>query len=455
MLAAICYCYSPDAQGVLGQNWGRGGFLLELRAPGRDGKVLAKTDASWRVLQSPAWHQDAAINCTLYGDYKEVYDSRQEPEGWTKAGFDDSAWLKPHVLGRPPIEPWTRLLPREIPFLGGERVRPRDVFWESASVTYAWRDDWEVYDWDRLAADRRPNPDDTVARVKVTHDDFAPSIICDFGRDVTGYVDVVIRDSKGGVVDLLYGEDLNLVRVDTFILKGGRQVLQPYNRRTFRYLKLLFRETPDWVYIEDISLQMATYPVEYVGSFRCSDQLLNQAWDVGRYTIHISMLDHFVDCPWRERTIYGGDVYPENLFAHYAFGDPRLNAKTLRQMAAIQHPEGPLPPYGPYRGDDGFYPMWSAFWGLTFLDHYALTGDEAFREELWPNLAALLGWVARRGRADGRLHRRARRARTHAVRPVERGPPQPLPGVEHTAVLRPGQAGSRDCAAGGPSRRGR
>jgi hypothetical protein len=105
------------------------------------------------------------------------------------------------------------------------------------------------------------------------------------------------------------------------------------------------------------------------------------------------MLDHFVDCPWRERTIYGGDIYPENMIAGYAFGDLRITRKTLRQMAAIQYDAGALPPYGPYSGCDGFYPAWSAYWGLTILDYYQLTGDRDLLDELWPNLQALLGWA--------------------------------------------------------------
>ena len=145
VIAALCYCYGPKTRGILGQNWGRGGLLLELRAPGEDGKALLVTDESWRVLQAAAWKQDMPVNCTLYGDFKEEYDSRLEADGWLEAGFDDGAWLAPEVLGKPPVKPWTRLVRREIPFLGGERVWPVNAYWESASVTYAWRDDWEVY----------------------------------------------------------------------------------------------------------------------------------------------------------------------------------------------------------------------------------------------------------------------------------------------------------------------
>ncbi len=389
VVAALCYNYGPESRGILRQNWGRGGFLLELRA---DGETLLATDGSWKVLQAPAWDQDAPVNCTLYGDFKEIYDSRREPEGWLEPPFDDSEWQEPDVLGKPPVEPWTRLIPAEIPPLGGERVRPLNSFWESASVTYSWRDDWEVYNEGRLAGDA-PQAAEEDTRVMKTHADFNPSVILDFGRDVTGYVEIEIADSAGGVMDVLYGEDLYLTRVDTFVLKGGRQVLRPFNRRTFRYCKLLFRKTPDWVHIEDVSVEMSTYPVEHRGEFRCSDDLLNRIWDVGRYSMRLSMLDHFVDCPWRERTLYGGDMYAENLIAHYAFGDPRMNRKCLRQMAHIQYPEGPLPPWGPYRGCGRFYPPWSAFWGLALLDHYELTAEKDLLEELWPNLRRLLEWT--------------------------------------------------------------
>ncbi len=394
VIAALCYCYGPVNHGVLGQNWGRGGFLLELRAPGEDGETLLATDGSWRVLQSTAWEQDTALNCTLYGDFKEVYDSRREPEGWLEAGFDDGDWPEPEVLGVPPVTPWTKLVRREIPFLGGERVHPVNVFWESASVTYSWRDDWEVYrEWNLAPGSTHVSNDGLDTRVLKTHDDFDPSLILDFGKDVTGYPEVTINDSAGGVVDVLYGENLCLTRVDTWVLKGGRQVLQPFNRRTFRYMKLLFRETPAEVHVGDVSMVMDTYPVERRGEFRCSDRLLNRIFEVGCHTIRMSMLDHFVDCPWRERTLYGGDMHAENVIAHYAYGDPRLNAKSLRQLAAIQLKCGALPPYGPYSGCDGFYAAWSAYWGIAFLDHWAFTEDREFLDELWPNLRRLLNWT--------------------------------------------------------------
>ncbi len=398
VIAVEAYNYGAatpaDVPGVLNQNWGRGGLLAELLGPA--GEVLAASDETWRVLQAPPWDADAPVNCTLLGDYKEIYDSRREIPGWREPGFDDSAWLEPALLGRPPVEPWTMLIEREIPFLLGERVYPAYAAWESASVTYSWRDDWEVSREQSLVpAGPHRRGDTGPARVRKTHDDFTPAMLLDFGRDVTGYPEIHIADSAGGVIDVLYGEDPYMVRVDRFILRDGPQVLQPFNRRTFRYMKLQFPQTPGAIDIAEVSMAMSTYPVEARGEFRCSDERLNRIWAVGAYTMRMSMLDHFVDCPWRERTIYGGDVYAENLIAHYAFGDPRMNRKVLRQMFAIQHDGGALPPWGPYSGGPSFYPAWGAFTGLGFVDHYWLTGDREFLDELWARFAALVEWNIR------------------------------------------------------------
>jgi alpha-L-rhamnosidase len=401
IIAAACYNYGPESRGIIGQNWGRGGLLLELRES-RDGKALVMTDDSWRVIQAPEWDQNAPINCTLLADYKETIDTRLGIDGWEVAGFDDSEWLEPEVLGPHPMEPYTTLVEREIPFLSSDRVMPANAYWDSASVTYAWRDDWEVYHDQRLVPGTPEFHGEKPVEVTQTHEDFTPAVMVDFGRLVSGIPRIEVRNSAGGTVDVLYGEGLHLTRVDRFVLRGGPQVLEPYNRRTFRYMKLLFAELPGRLELERVSVEQNTYPVEYVGHFECSDPLLNRIWDVGRYTMQMSMLDHFVDCPWRERTIYGGDVYAENLIAYYAFGDPRLNRKTLRQMFAIQHPEGALPPYGPYRGCDSFYPSWSGFFGLAFVDHYALTGDIEFLHELWDPLRRLLEWTLRELDRNGR-----------------------------------------------------
>jgi hypothetical protein len=290
------------------------------------------------------------------------------------------------------VAPYTRLLEREIPMLGGKRCFPGDAYFESASVAFFWRDDLEIYHEQNLVPggeDRSGKP----LQAYRSHADFAPSVTLDFRHLVTGYPEISIQGSAGGTIQVLYGESLHMSLVDRFILNGKPQVLQPFGRRTFRYLKLVFVDTPDKIFIDRVSCDMDTYPVEYKGKFRCNDERLNKIFDVSQLTIHLSMLDHFVDCPWRERTIYGGDLYNENLIAMYAFGDVRLTHKSLRQMFAIQFAQGAVPPLGPYGGYPNFYPSWTAFTGLALLDDYELSGDRAFLLEAWPNLVRILDWT--------------------------------------------------------------
>ncbi|MBA3848013.1 MAG: alpha-L-rhamnosidase N-terminal domain-containing protein, partial [Planctomycetes bacterium] len=147
-IALEVYHYFDVSPGIIGQNGGRGGILFQL--DDGDGRALCVSDAAWRVIQAPPWDQGSAINCTLFADFKEIYDSRREIAGWREAGFDDRAWPQARALGQPPLAPWT-LVERDFPRLGGETVSAVDAWVESASVTYAWREDWEVYHEQHLA----------------------------------------------------------------------------------------------------------------------------------------------------------------------------------------------------------------------------------------------------------------------------------------------------------------
>ena len=94
---------------------GRGGLLAELDVELEDGSTLRlETDASWKVQPARCWERNLPRMSIQLG-YPEAYDAREEIEGWTDPGFDDSAWEPATVLGRAGMEPWPRFIPREIP----------------------------------------------------------------------------------------------------------------------------------------------------------------------------------------------------------------------------------------------------------------------------------------------------------------------------------------------------
>ena len=104
---------------------GRGGFLLQGEARGGSGRNLRlDSDESWRVLPAPPWDREAARATPMW---QEVYDARKEPVGWQRAGFDDSGWQRPVILGTPPVLPWENLVARDIPFLREEQWLPTAI----------------------------------------------------------------------------------------------------------------------------------------------------------------------------------------------------------------------------------------------------------------------------------------------------------------------------------------
>jgi hypothetical protein len=81
------------------------------------------------------------------------------------------------------------------------------------------------------------------------------------------------------------------------------------------------------------------YPYPKQGSFECSDPLLTMLWAYGWNTLRLCSEDVIVDCPWRERTLYGGDLLPEAATALVASGDMRLVKRCVEVFLQSQSRE--------------------------------------------------------------------------------------------------------------------
>lgn len=102
---------------------GRGGLIAEVEA-GRS--LLARTDSTWRARRSEAW-AGGGPRMSIQLGFPEVYDARKEPKGWKLPEFDDSAWATTEEIGAAGMEPWPHLIPRDIPPMREEPLRPNRV----------------------------------------------------------------------------------------------------------------------------------------------------------------------------------------------------------------------------------------------------------------------------------------------------------------------------------------
>ncbi|RJP30988.1 MAG: hypothetical protein C4527_08610 [Candidatus Omnitrophota bacterium] len=389
--------------------WGWGGPIFQISLqPGFvfESKGL-KSDASWKVLVCPGIESagDAALLKWigyLAGNWMEKVDARYTPVGWQALAYDDERWDNAENLGHPSIwgerdthSPW-KLIPRTIPPLE-ERAE------ETCKVVQSG-----------LVVDDKENP---PFQFDVKADAEAPSlpfvapgdgkihyVVFDAGRLVTAYPRLEVESAGGAIVEIKYGEApilngkkgrrdrLEDKRVegynDIYITQHGRQVYEPFLHRTFWYVRVAVKsDTP--VTIHGLNYRWTSYAFPERGAFTCSDPLLNQIWEVGRYTARLCAHESYEDCPYYEQLQYAGDTRIQMLVTYYAFGDPRLPALGLRHLNISRIPEGLTQSRYPahmYQVIPGF----SLFWVMMIEDYYLHTGDLELVREMTGGIYSVL-----------------------------------------------------------------
>lgn len=229
----------------------------------------------------------------------------------------------------------------------------------------------------------------------------------DFGKETFGRV--VLKNTVGnGVVNIYYGEspeealDLDYCETldkikftpDSVIdlatnavsKKSGEYALD--NTKAFRYVYV----APEaGVNVGDVAMLYEYAPVEYRGSFRCSDPELNSIWDVGAYTMHLTTREFFIDGIKRDRWVWSGDAIQSYQMNYYLFFDSPTVKRTIRLLGG----KDPVTSHINTILDYTFY------WFISIYDYYQYTGDRAFVEEIFPRMQSLMNYVLSRTNADG------------------------------------------------------
>lgn len=406
---------------------GRGGLLFQLylaEGAGRGRWVIS--DETWRCCESLCWHKDVP-RMTIQIGYPEIYDARREREGWNKAGYDDRNWPCAHKIGKPPIAPWTRLVRREIPLETSREMLPVRVLavHEIESTAQRFR---EVKAISRMMANEKFHEIKQVAvtggedvarnnaslmKLKSRRNDRGVSLTLDFGKEVFGYPFLEFSANKGTTVDVCYGEVLtadNRVAgavfgnyADRFISKSGANRHQLFSKRAFRYMQVDITRITGEVQLRKTGVYFSTFPVQYRGKFRCSDETLNRTWTTGAYTVQLNMDDLYTDCPTRERAQWVGDCFLASLTNYYAFGDNRLIRHYLKQIAHSMQQDGMVAALAP-SSYNNVIPAYGLFWILTIYNYYLYVGDILLVKELFPDVMRVVNWFLSRETELGLLN---------------------------------------------------
>ena len=419
---------------------GRAGFLAQLDL---DGAPLVVTDGSWAVRPARGFRRDARPVGIGVG-VTEILDTRLDPPGWADVGFDDSGWdravLVPLATGQ-----WCgRPEPRHIPHLEEREVYPAAVL--RTGETLELDDTLSTLDVPEMMGREihedlgrarfegaaslslgAPGPAVAASSPHAYGDDVFdgirdPFVLLDFGRQVNAYPRIDVEGAPGDIVDIAYGEQLIGGRIapvltatrcaDRYILRGGRQTIQAFEYKSFRYLQLSVRTVAGAVLLHSVGAVTWRYPAEVRGGFECSEETLNRLWRATVATTDLCTDDAFMDSPLREKRNWLGDGSHILLGVFAAWGDVPIVRRYFQLVQQGAFGDGMLRMFFP--GSDFVdpktkiamaIPQHALVWAARVLEHYRFYGDRGFLEGLYPTLRDLDRWCLRHVNADGLLDR--------------------------------------------------
>ncbi len=214
----------------------------------------------------------------------------------------------------------------------------------------------------------------------------------DFGKETFGYLKV-----KGlkGCIHIYYGESaeeaMDKEHCETLdILTGGQSPCEICDSKAFRYVYI---ETEQNASYEEVLMDFEYAPLEKErsGSFRCSDELLNDIWDTAAYTMDLTTREFFMDGIKRDRWTWSGDAIQSYLMNYYLRFDTECVKRTIRQLRG----KDPVTAHVNTIMDYTFY------WFKSIHDYYLYTADLDFVREMWSRMVTLMDYVEGRLNSDG------------------------------------------------------
>ncbi len=153
----------------------------------------------------------------------------------------------------------------------------------------------------------------------------------DFGKEIIGGFYLDVNSPARQQITLRYGEELSGVNTvrwqmrtgnnyqEKWTLKPGQQVIHNFNMKTFRYVEIL--DSPVELTLDNVKGVFLRQEFDDNKSyFDSSDELLNEIYEMCKYSIKATNQDLFVDSQSRERGAYEGDTMI-NMLSAYAVDD--------------------------------------------------------------------------------------------------------------------------------------
>lgn len=306
--------------------------------------VTYEDGTSEQIRSDDSWRGTADGPITANNEYDgEDYDARKEFHNWTKAGFDDSQWLKAAYVQ----EPGGRFEAQ----LNGQMKVMQDI-----------------------------TPTHIIKKEK-------GRFLIDFGQNFSGWVKFKVKGESGTTVKLRFAESLDdngelfvtnlrdAKSTDHYTLKGGGQMEEWEPRFTyhgFRYVEV--SNYPGEVHKENFVGRFVYDEMQTVGSFASSNKLLNRIHQNAWWGIASNYKGMPVDCPQRnERQPWLGDRPVTAYGETFLFNNTNFYIKWLEDIRLSQKEDGSISDVAP------------AFWryysdNITWPGTYLMIADMLYQQ---------------------------------------------------------------------------
>ena len=136
----------------------------------------------------------------------------------------------------------------------------------------------------------------------------------------------------------------------------------------FRFIRIDLLNKNAHVSFKSIKAAFTYTDLVYKGHFQCSDELLNQIWTIGAYTVNLNIQNYVWDGIKRDRLVWIGDMHPEYSTIQCVFNYDDSVPKSLDFI----RDETPLPKW---MNDIPTYSMW---WIIVHYDLFMHTGNVSY-----------------------------------------------------------------------------
>ncbi|WP_430814980.1 alpha-L-rhamnosidase N-terminal domain-containing protein [Carboxylicivirga sp. RSCT41] len=391
----------------------RAGLLVQLEL----GNQLVVSDNSWRLMKDQSWDKNSPPISRFQRDVCDIVDMRRYEHNWFTLTYDDSKWeyatelirnegWPSHKKGVRPtasVNPWIKLLKRDIPFLKDEVEQDAKLI-----LTRSYKE--KPYNLVREKITLNHTIDKKIAKrihknepfnIVFNEGEAGCLLVFDYGAVINGFPLLEIEGQSGTQLSVLCApyvlnntfcaSIVDAEYEDHIILSGEKDLWEASYFKPCRYMAVWIENAGQPVSIRQLAIRRIAYPFELKGEMSSVDApWVREFFEGSAKTIDVCTTDAITD-NYRERRQYAQTGFYGALGNYYTFGDMALQRRYLVQVAQEQMADGIMPAYAPLAANDYMVILDSnCFWLKSLWNYYLYSGDHETVMTLLPSAERLL-----------------------------------------------------------------